>query len=113
MIYAFMVGEIHMALTKGMWLLKRVSNPNDFPQAVERIVREDPDLRDKYDVASVTWDFDGGGGYSVRPTTGRPFALATRRLRSHPSTSRMSTTLFSFITPPCTERLTACPPPAA
>lgn len=66
MIYASMVGEIHMTLTKGMWLLKRVSNPNDFPQAVERIVREDPDLRDKYDVASVTWDFDGGGGYSVR-----------------------------------------------
>lgn len=66
MIYASMVGDIHMALTKGMRLLKRVSNPNDFPQAVERIVREDPDLRDKYDVASVTWDFDGGGGYSVR-----------------------------------------------
>ena len=83
MIYASMVGEIHIALTKGMWLLKRVSNPNDFPQAVERIVREDPDLRDKYDVASVTWDFDGGGGYSVRVVCRRKSCDSTVEVTSN------------------------------
>ena len=83
MIYASMVGDIHMALTKGMRLLKRVSNPNDFPQAVERIVREDPDLRDKYDDASVTWDFDGGGGYRVRVVCPRKSCDSTVEVSSN------------------------------
>lgn len=66
MIYASMVGELYIALDRGRWLLERCPNPNSFPEVVERIVREDRDLRDKYVVSSVTWDFNGGGGFRVR-----------------------------------------------
>ena len=61
-----MVGELLYGLQRGVGSYRTARNPNDIPVLVERQLALDRELSAKYRIASVTWDFNGAGGYNVR-----------------------------------------------